>query len=162
MCLFVVKIVFTSFWSLRNLKMIDDAYSSDTECGRNHWTVNPTKLSLARICLCSTLAMGQKLCQSFRPIFQPIQLQSSSPLWLHFIYTFTLWRKERGSDPREVSFRNYLTAKWISLCHERLWWQGHVPKWLKKKRLSYIVFSYSGKMAERPRIVLRSKRWVSG
>lgn len=45
------------------------------------------------------------------------------------------------------------------LCHERLWWQGNVPEWLKKK----MTFPIKGdKMAERPRIVLRCKCWVLG
>lgn len=37
MCLFVVKIVFTSFRGGRNLKMIHDARSPENECGRAPW-----------------------------------------------------------------------------------------------------------------------------
>lgn len=44
-CLFVVKIVFTDFWSPRNFKQIYDAYSSEGEC-RIHGDDQPKKLGI--------------------------------------------------------------------------------------------------------------------
>lgn len=98
-CLFVVKIVFTDFWSPRNFKQIYDAYSSEGEC-RSHWDSQPKKLGILTESWqwdIVSFAEGTNyvsFCQR-TVVFLP-------PLATFYLYLYTV-EKRKGSGPREVS-----------------------------------------------------------
>lgn len=131
MCLFVVKTVLASFWGLRNWKMIYNARPSENEMWENSRgpLTQETQL-LDRINVCSILAVGQQLCQSFKLIFLPTLL----------LIPLNHGEKQGAFDPREISQPGTtwpLSGFLFSM--KGCGWRGHIPEWLKKKK---IYFSY--------------------